>query len=99
VFFQSILAFLVAIPDRIFPNEVEAGYYPDFLLFDESVYQDVMKATGEYDNLKNRQIKCRACGVTITQDSLRAVMPNNGTYDFVCDDPLCYHNYFVEIGG
>ena len=67
-----------------------------YLIFTEASWPNILEATGRQDEFRRGEIRCPTCGQVITWDNLRVIYPNKDTFDFICENPICFHMYLVS---
>ena len=69
---------------------------PDYYLFTKDLLQNILKTIGKEKEFKKKILQCPHCNGSIRWKNLRAIVPNNGSFDFICDNPECFEGY-LEI--
>ncbi len=92
--FRTILNYILTLPSNLLSHDEEVNIQiPDYLVFDETGREDILKQVGLFEDFNSRKIKCPVCDDIVNEKNLRAIMPNKKRHDIICDNPLCYHEY------
>lgn len=79
------------------PKDPENGNrHPEIVLFSRPAFDQLLDALGKREQFRKGDIVCPSCEETISWRTLRLIVPRNGTSDFVCDRPSCYHRYLLS---
>jgi hypothetical protein len=49
----------------------------------------VLQNLGLIDPLRNGELRCCACGDTVTEESLQGIAPNGKSISILCSKPAC----------
>ena len=61
----------------------------------------LLKSLGVYDRIKNGEILCAVCGISITLDNLQVLIPNqkDNIIDYVCNNIDCINRIKDRYNG
>jgi|GEM_PF-6971716 len=88
----------------LFPNgnggngkSTKKGIVPDYFLFTKDLLRDLLSSIKKEEEFDKKSIRCPQCHSVISWKTLRVIVPNNGSFDFICDSPKCVEGYFETV--
>lgn len=72
------------------------GGAPQVAIFSRPVLDSLLTELGKREEFYARLLSCPVCRQAVGWTNLRVIVPRDHTADFICDGPLCYHQY---LGG
>jgi len=78
-------------------NVIKKGMVPDYYLFTKDLLKDLLISIKKEEEFNKKALHCPQCNSIISWRNLRVIVPNNGSFDFVCDRKICVEQYF-EVG-
>ena len=73
------------------------GIVPDYFLFTKDSLRDLLSSIKKEEEFEKKAIRCPACRRVISWKNLRLIVPNNGSFDFICDSQACVEEYFEAV--
>jgi hypothetical protein len=70
------------------------GIVPDYYLFTKDTLRDLLSTIKKEEEFDKKAIRCPSCFSVISWKNLRVIVPNNGSFDFICDNTECVEKYF-----
>ena len=73
------------------------GIVPDYYLFTRDSLRELLSTIKKEEEFDKKSLRCPQCHSVISWKNLRVIVPNNGSFDFICDRPACVEGYFEAV--